>query len=454
MRIRRTFSPHGAKWAWVAIALAAAGLAVVGGAAFEGLHAQDTRGISQLLPMATTDPISVAGYGPGDVALSWQQSGDWCFTDYRLQDSTTGSGGPWTTVDTITSSGSDGLYWYGFNPGETLWFQDIDDSGCGGGSATSNVVSVTFPSYATVTYVDSGPSTVQLSWNNNAHYGGLLSFESYQVEENINNAGFSVLSTITSQSTNTYTVPGVTGLNTGTTYQFRIATTDQCNNCQGGSYPYTTDSNSVTHLTIDAPVATPTSVQTGSTIQFSISVTGGTSPYAFDWTGLPAGCSSSSTAQLSCRPTSPGTYNVAVTVTDSRGSTLTSLSVTVTVTGSGGSSLLGGNGSGGSPLPSVGWLLVALALIVAVVLAVVLLARRRRSTPPDDATGSGQAGDEPMPPPSPPAATAPGGGPSSSCTLCGSFLRPGAQFCAGCGTAVRSRDSGSISPSQATQRSG
>ena len=39
------------------------------------------------------------------------------------------------------------MYRYGFNPGQTLWFQDIDDSGCGGGSATSNVVSVTFPSF-------------------------------------------------------------------------------------------------------------------------------------------------------------------------------------------------------------------------------------------------------------------------------------------------------------------
>lgn len=444
------------------VGLVAIGVAVTGGMALVGLHTQPQQlpspraggvdGVvqtSQLQPMATTDSISVAGYDPGAVALSWQQSGDWCFTDYRIQDSTGGSGGPWTTVDTITSSGSNAMYWYGFNPGQTLWFRDIDDSACGGGSATSNVVSVTFPSDASVAYVDSGTSTVQLSWNNNAHYGGLLSFVSYQVEESINSAGFSTLSTITSQGTTSYTVPGVTGLNTGTTYQFRIATTDQCNNCQGGSYPYTTNSNTITHLTIHAPVATPTSVQTGSTVQFSISVTGGTSPYTFVWTGLPAGCSSSSSAQLSCTPTSAGTYNVVVTVTDSRGSTLTSLPVSITVT-SGGSGLLGGSGSG-DPLSSDGWLLVALVVIVAVVLAIVFVARRRRSTRSETPTESAQSGDVAMSLPATSAVARTEAAPTSFCNSCGSSLRPGAQFCAKCGTAAGSRDGGSTSPPPTSQ---
>ena len=454
MRIHGLLPPQRGKRPWVVMAFVVAGFALAGGIAHEGLQTHNQQTQSQLQPMATTDDISVAGYGPGDVALSWQQSGDWCFTDYRIQDSTSGSSGPWTTVDTFTSSGITSMYWYGFNPGQTLWFQDIDDSGCGGGSATSNVVSVTFPSYASVTYVDSGPSTVQLSWDNNAHYGGLLSFDSYQVEESINNAGFSALSTITSQSTTTYTVSGVTGLNTGTTYQFRIATTDQCNNCQGGSYPYTTDSNTVTHLTVKAPVATPTSVQTGLTVQFSISVSGGTAPYTFDWTGLPAGCSSSNTAQLSCTPTATGTYSVEVTVTDSRGSTLTSLPVTITVTSSGGGGLLGGSGSGGSLLSSDGWLLVALVIIAAVVVAIILLARRRRSTPSESPAASGQMGDGPMYPPATPATAGSEGGLTSSCISCGSSLRPGAQFCASCGTATGPRDGRSPVPAQLPQEPG
>ena len=62
-------------------------------------------------------------------------------------------------------------------------------------------------------------------------------------------------------------------------------------------------------------------------------------------------------------------------MTDSRGSTLTSLPVTITVTSSGGGGLLGGSGSGGSLLlSSDGWLLVALVIIAAVVVAIILLA--------------------------------------------------------------------------------
>lgn len=407
---------------------------------------------SAISPAATTDPISVAGYGPATVALTWQQSGDWCFTDYRIQESTAGSGGPWTTVDTVTSSGITEMYWDGFSPGQTVWFQDIDDSGCGGGSATSNVVSVTFPNYASVSYSDTGPSSVQLSWNNNAHYGGLLSFDSYQAEEQINSGGFSTLGTISSASTQIYTVTGVTGLNTGTSYQFKIATTDQCNSCSGGSYPYTTDSNTITHLAIDAPSASPASVQTGKALALSVSVIGGSAPYTYVWTGLPAGCSSSSTAQPSCTPTSAGTFTVTVTVTDDRGSTLTSLPVSITVTSSGGDGgLLGGNGPG-STGSSDGWLLVALVVVVAVVLAVVLLARRRRSMRSEAPTGSGPSANEPAASPTSSPLTGQAGILLPSCDQCSSSLRPGARFCASCGGAVGSHDAGSAGTTQTLGR--
>ncbi len=287
---------------------------------------------SAIGPDATTDPISVAGYGPTTLALSWQQSGDLCFTDYRIQDATYSNNGPWTTISTITSSSVTAEYWDGFSPGQTYWFQDIDDSGCGGGSATSNVVQVTFPAYASLSYSDVGSSSVLLSWNNNAHYGGLLGFASYQVQEQINGGGFSTVDTITSSSSATsYTVAGVTGLNTGTVYDFKVLTTDECNNCQGGSYPTTSTSNTVTHLTINQPVASPASVELGQTIQFSVSVTGGRTPYSYSWSGLPAGCSSSNVNPLTCTPSSAGTASVTVTVTDSLGITLTSLSVSTTV---------------------------------------------------------------------------------------------------------------------------
>jgi len=295
----------------------------------------ETRGGSpQLLgiePDATTDDISVAGTDPTTVALSWAESGDLCFDSYYIQEATYSSGGPWTTIATVTSASVTAIYVPGFSPGATVWFQDVDNSGCGGGSATSNVVQPTFPNYATVSYADTASSTVQLSWNNNANYGGLLGFDEYLVQEQVNDGGFSTIGTITSESTTSYSVTGVTGLNTGTDYQFKIQTVDDCNDCSGGTYPQSSFSNTVTHLYIDQPTASPASIELGQTMQFSVSAMGGAAPYSFSWSGLPAGCSSSNSDPLSCTPSSTGSSSVTVTVTDSLGITLTSLSVTATV---------------------------------------------------------------------------------------------------------------------------
>jgi hypothetical protein len=284
-------------------------------------------------PFATTDDISIAGYDPTTVALSWSQSGDLCFDSYDLQEATYSDNGPWTTIATITDSGITSEYISGFGPGQTVWFQDIDNSGCGGGSATSNVVSITFPNWPHLSYSDTGSSTVELSWTNTADYGGLMGFYSYQVYEQVNSGGFSSIDTITSVSTTTYSVTGITGLDTGTHYSFYIQITDYCNGCsQSESYTAVyASTNTIVHLNIDQPVATPASLELGQTVQFSITVEGGQAPYSYDWSGLPAGCSSTDSNPLSCTPSAAGSSSVVVTVTDNFGSTLTSLPVTATV---------------------------------------------------------------------------------------------------------------------------
>jgi large repetitive protein len=181
-------------------------------------------------------------------------------------------------------------------------------------------------------------STVALSWTNNAVYGGLMGFHSYQVDEQINGGSFSTIATLTSASTTTFDVSGVTGLNTGTSDSFYIYTTDYCNGCsqsESNTAEYTS-TNTVTHLSIAQPVASPASVQVGQSTQFSVAVTGGNGPYTYSWTGLPAGCSPANENPITCGPSSSGSSSVTVTVTDSRGITLTSLSVTVTVTAASG----------------------------------------------------------------------------------------------------------------------
>ena len=395
---------------WQTHAYLPKGSSNVGGLTGTGAFAQSTLMVGHPRPSASTDPISVAGYDSSEVALSWQQSGDFCFTDYKIQEATYSNGGPWNTIQTFTSSGITSMISGGFQPGQTAWFQDIDDSGCSGGSATSNVVSVTFPSYASLSYSDSGSSTVQASWTNSASYGGLLSFQSYQVQESINGAGYATVGTVTTESTMTYSVTGVTGLNTGTKYQFEVLTTDICNNCQGGTYPSTAQSNVVTHLAIYQPTAGPTAVEVGQSTELGVSVIGGTSPYSYAWTGLPAGCSSSDAQPISCSPSSAGSYSVTVTVTDARGSTLTSLPVSVSVTantsGGGGGGGGGGGSGGGGPTTSssaVGGntILIIVAVVVVVAIAAVgliMYGRRKGPSPPQSSAAPTQWAPPPQGP--------------------------------------------------------
>ena len=70
---------------------------------------------------------------------------------------------------------------------------------------------------------------------------------------------------------------------------------------------------------------------------FTLSATGGTTPYTWSATGLPAGVTiGSTTGTVSGTPTTAGTYNVTATATGSGGSGSGSTSFTFTISGGGG----------------------------------------------------------------------------------------------------------------------
>ncbi len=74
---------------------------------------------------------------------------------------------------------------------------------------------------------------------------------------------------------------------------------------------------------------------------FTLSASGGTAPYTWSATGLPAGVTiGSSTGTVSGTPTAAGTYNVTATATGSGGSGSGSTSFTFTISGGGGGSQL------------------------------------------------------------------------------------------------------------------
>lgn len=107
-----------------------------------------------------------------------------------------------------------------------------------------------------------------------------------------------------------------------------------CTPAQSGSYAINanvTDSNSVTaespyanyavnsDPTILALSEQPGSIVLGQSVNFTAFIMGGSGGYLYTWSGLPPGCSSTNSNQVQCTPTSPGTFDVGINVTDSNG---------------------------------------------------------------------------------------------------------------------------------------
>jgi len=121
---------------------------------------------------------------------------------------------------------------------------------------------------------------------------------------------------------------------------------------------------------VSVSVSPGTSILDGQALTFSVNATVGSGGLTYAWAGLPTGCQATSTASVTCTPSSTGTWNVSVTVTDSNGGSASSLGVTVVVQ----PSFLG--------LPALeGYALFIVAPIVAALaigLAVVARRRNRR----------------------------------------------------------------------------
>jgi hypothetical protein len=126
-------------------------------------------------------------------------------------------------------------------------------------------------------------------------------------------------------------------------------------------------------VTVTASNAT---VAPESTVTFTATTTGGAPPFAYRWSGLPDGCSSPTTASVSCTPTLVGNYFVTVAATDQANQTVRD-STTVAVAGNATNipPTPPGTTSGMSYLPEI---LILIVAVVAVVLAAVWARRRYR----------------------------------------------------------------------------
>lgn len=229
---------------------------------------------------ATVVTVSSDGRGPTTLSLTWTRTHDLLFESYEIQYSFSGSNGPWTTYCKIKDPDTTSLYVPDLEPGTTSWWQVIDHDSLG--SATSNQYQVTQPNVAKLTVTQPTSSSAQFTWNNNAVYGGLVAFWSYELMESINGGAYASVATITTQSTMSYTV---NGLAPGTRYSFYLKTTDIDTEW---SRPSSSSSNTVTFGTpqpLTAEIsATPPSADVGQSVTFSCAVTGGSPPYSYSWT--------------------------------------------------------------------------------------------------------------------------------------------------------------------------
>lgn len=119
------------------------------------------------------------------------------------------------------------------------------------------------------------------------------------------------------------TIDTSTGVISGTpttpgTYVTNISVTD---------YVIDTAINTVTITVTAAPIVTNISyVQVPADVPYVSPVptsTGGVGPYTYSATNLPPGLTMDSTGKITGTPTAPGTYNVTITTTDSRGESIT-----------------------------------------------------------------------------------------------------------------------------------
>jgi hypothetical protein len=159
---------------------------------------------------------------------------------------------------------------------------------------------------------------------------------------------------------------------------------------------------------ITSVMVTASQITEGQSVTFTVVATQGSGGLSYTWSGLPAGCTTSDTATLSCTPTTTGQSEISVSVADSNHGTAQSTPLAFSVT-SGSSGGGGSSSSSASPINTTSLLIIiAVVAAVAAIVAGVLLSRRGGKP------GSAQWTPPPVPrgnPPSQSATPPPQGGP-------------------------------------------
>ena len=171
--------------------------------------------------------LDIVGSNPTSIGLVWGQSGYAFFNRYEVQRSILGFNGPWTTVDKISAKTNTTDLVTGLLPSHTYWWRIVTFDCCGA-TANSNTQRMSQPGNPILSAVLSGDTSLNLTWTNNAGYGGMISFSSYQLLGLEQSTGFAIVVNVNSVTNRTITLKG---LHFSTSYSFSLVTSDVCDGC-------------------------------------------------------------------------------------------------------------------------------------------------------------------------------------------------------------------------------
>jgi hypothetical protein len=287
-------------------------------------------GAGTVAPAAASAPFSLEenGISPAAVSLVWAESTAGGFDNYTVLDSTTGPTPPWSVAAVVTTQDAPTTVVSGLGPGIEYWWNVTAYSTSGGilgiGETTtetySTILPQTQPTLADLTSPANSSTSIDLEWNNNASYGGGISFGYYAIEE-VSSGGSTTVWTNYSETSMSATVGDLTP---GSTYYFSVETADCIAACDGGSPSYSVTTSNVvrsgtaTELGATISVTRPT-VDVGLPDGFDCIPYGGDPPYTFGWNftnGSTFASGSSATSFSFSEPAIPG-YTVTCEVTDS-----------------------------------------------------------------------------------------------------------------------------------------
>ena len=228
------------------------------------------------------DDLGYSGITPTSISLNWTLSPDPNFAQYVIQKSNETAIGPYETVVNIGDVATTSYFASGLTPGETEWWL-VSYYNESIRYKISNVLEVTQPSLASLSYSMKGPTTVELAWNNNAKYGGLVSFDSYQLIESVDGGTPFPITAINRVETLNFTSEDLTP---GTNYSLYLNTTDECSSCSPPLFSGSASNAIMVIVSGSLSVSAsppPQFVDVGTRVSFTCAASGGAPPYSYSW---------------------------------------------------------------------------------------------------------------------------------------------------------------------------